>query len=71
MIFDLNKLKDDTGLDFKDNNEVINYLKDLLYYLNTHNKNYTQKQEFYIYDINNIINHLKEMKGDHIENEKI
>jgi hypothetical protein len=53
------KLLSDTGLQFESSQDAINYLQSLLYYLITHNKNYTIKQYQFILDINYIIDAME------------
>ena len=53
MKIDFEKIKKRTQLDFKANNkykeqDLLSYIKSVLYYLWTHNKNYTNEQYYKI-----------------------
>ena len=51
---DKNKIELDKGY----NNDTISKLKDLVYYLKTHNKNYTKEQYYRILEIEEILESL-------------
>ena len=55
MDIDTEKLKNDCGLIYCGSDNLIFYIKYLLYYLNTHNKNYTKEQECKINLLTDII----------------
>lgn len=61
MKIDFEKLKETTGLDFKKDNkykkqDLLFYIKSVLWNLKTHNKNYTKEQYFRISELNDIFN---------------
>lgn len=45
---DIEKLKNDCGILYSGSDDLIWYIQQLLYYLNTHNKNYTKDQQYKI-----------------------
>ena len=52
-------IKNNIGIEFKNNNDYINYMQNLLEFLEAHNKNYTQKQYFKILELKEIIQNIK------------
>ena len=50
--------KNKIGLDKEPNEDAISKLKDLVYYLKTHNKNYTKEQYYKVLEMEEILDLL-------------
>lgn len=58
MKIDFEKIKELTGCNFKGEDkkeDLLFFIRSLLYGLKTHNKNYNKEQEYAIYDLYNIM----------------
>ena len=56
---DKEEIYKETGLDFSSSKDYINYLKDMVDFLESHNKNYNKEQYNAILDIKGIIHNIK------------
>ena len=54
-----NNILNNIGVEFKNKNDYIQYMQNLLEFLETHNKNYTQKQYYKILELKEIINNIE------------
>lgn len=52
-------IKNETGINEMDEKDYLNYMYNLLYNLNTHNKNYTKEQEYEICTLKSIIENME------------
>ena len=60
MKINLNKINKETRLGLLTKNEVLHYVRGVIDYLYTHNKNYTKTQYFKIEDLKSIIDSITE-----------
>lgn len=57
------KILEDLGIEISERN-CIAYINRLVYYLNTHNKNYTKQQERNIIDLSGIIANIEIIESE-------
>lgn len=60
---DFQKLEQCTGLKFNNPQDLLYYFSAMLYFLNTHNKNYTKEQEHKISDLNDLFDCMEVVNG--------
>lgn len=60
---DFQKLEQRTGLKFNNPQDLLYYFSAMLYFLNTHNKNYTKEQERKISDLNDLFDCMEAVNG--------
>ena len=56
----INLINERTGLHLKNEKEILKYMQDTIYYLFTHNKNYTQTQYYKIWNLKDIIDNMED-----------
>lgn len=52
------------GMEFKSDMDMLEFIEDKLYWLNTHNKNYTKEQEFLIGMLFDVIHAYKKLSKE-------
>ncbi len=60
MKVNFNKINESTWLGLMTKAEVLHYVRGVIEYLYTHNKNYTKEQYYRIEDLKNIIDNINE-----------
>lgn len=60
MKVNINKINESTRLGLMNKAEVLHYVRAVIEYLYTHNKNYTKEQYYRIEDLKNIIDNINE-----------
>lgn len=60
MKVNFNKINESTRLGLMTKAEVLHYVRSVIEYLYTHNKNYTKEQYFRIEDLKNIMDNINE-----------
>ena len=60
MKIDFNKINESTRLGLMTKAEILRYVRGVVEYLYTHNKNYTKEQYYRIEDLKNIIDNIDE-----------
>lgn len=61
---DYEKIHNNVGLFLEDESDVLNFIKNTMDYLYTHNKNYNQQQWIKLQDLKEIVDNIEVTYGD-------